>query len=123
MTREELNAMTLEELVTIKANARAEEIKRLNFETFSNVVSNACIYGQMTGSCISMRARQIYPKIFRHLNIEYTYGIQKVSSMESQNFEPGDSFTPLEKYLLLVDEAQHKEVIKYLKGEVETIEL
>lgn len=52
------------ELVHLRDTATQEEIKKLNFSEFDHTVRYACIYGQMTGSCGSARAKQLTPKTY-----------------------------------------------------------
>ena len=100
-----------EELDTIKAKATKEEIAKLDFEGFNADSSDSCIYGQMTGCCVSVRANELMPKGYSELY--KGFGLDKI----------GNHFTRLEQYLCLVDSAQHEKVIQYLKGEIESIEL
>lgn len=112
--------MVQEELDTIKEKATKEEISRLNFEEFYYLGYDQCIYGQMTGDCGSQRAVEIYPKKFSELIDLFSTEIVKFSA---HDFSRGNSFTPLEEYLCMVKPEQHEKLIKYLKGEIETIKL
>lgn len=120
MKKSEFLALVQEELDTIKVNATKGEIKRLNFGGFIHHSSLSCIYGQMTGRCCSDRAKEIFPKKYDTIGGGYcdTY-----RPFKTQNLEHGTSFTPLEKYLYMVKAPQHKKLIQYLKGEINTIKL
>jgi hypothetical protein len=48
----------------IKKRATSEEISKLDLETFDHANRYACIYGQMTGSCTSVRAKDLMAKTY-----------------------------------------------------------
>jgi len=110
-------AMVQHELYTIKTKATAEEIDNLDFNEFSHSSSYDCIYGQMTGKCDSPRAKELYQKMFDDVCFSDYLTFRK------HNMEPGENFTPLEKYLYMVKDPQHKKIIQYLKNEISTIKL
>lgn len=103
------------ELDTIKEKATDEEKARLDFDTFDYGLWYLCVYGQMTGSCFSERAKELCPKNFY--------------SLYSRSYKKGGLCTSLEKYLVRVankdgsNSEKHRELIEYIKGERETIEL
>lgn len=105
------------ELEGIKARATKEEINRLNFDHRKPAY---CIYGQMTGTCNSDRAIEIYGKNYEEISREYN---EDLVIFDKQDFSKGNWFTALEKYLFMVEAPVHEEIIKFLKGEVETIKL
>jgi hypothetical protein len=117
MKKSEFLVLVQEELDTIKRKATKEEIKNLNFKYFSHSMASCCVYGQMTGSCDSERANELYPKMFCK-GISGYY-----QPFSSQNNSKGTWFTPLEKYLYMVKPPQHEKLIQYLKGEIEIIKL
>ena len=47
------------EIKMLKQHATAAELKRLDFTWFNHMHMKACIYGQMTGSCESKRAKKL----------------------------------------------------------------
>lgn len=120
MKKSEFLCMVQHELNTIKEKATKEEIEKLNFYAFNHDSSSSCIYGQMTGYCRSIRANELYPKNFDSIGIKLD---NKYVPFTKQAFVDGAWFTPLEKYLFMVKEPQHKKLIQYLKGEIETIKL
>lgn len=130
MKKSEFLVMVQNELDTIKKIATPKEIRKLNFGTFAYNEGGSCIYGQMTGYCESPRAKMIMPKVFENVqkdNLEIDDEEDKTTySFREQDFMPTMSnygFTPLEKYLYMVGGAMHKKIIKYLKGEIDSINL
>lgn len=110
-----------EELEAIKLNATPFEINKLNIIGFHHSFGDSCIYGQMTGNCESKRACEIFSKSF-----DLATSCKSVSEylpFSSHQFKKGSSYTPLEKYLFMVKEDKHKEIIQYLKGQINSIEL
>jgi len=99
----------IQELHALKKNATPSEIALLDIKTFKAYTKNQCIYGQMTGSCDSARAKELTPKTTNLYNHDRAV------------------FTPLEVYLLrLPREAKkstHKRIINFLKGGQKTITL
>lgn len=117
MKKAEFLSLVQKELDTIKTNATQEEIDSLNLKEFNHTLPDLCIYGQMTGNCDSDRAKELYPKTFDYVaDNEYT-------PFSKQTFKKGNEYTPLEKYLYMVHEPKHKEIIMYLKGQINTIKL
>lgn len=50
------------EINTLKELATREEIANLDFETFDPNNTRSCIYGQLTGNCQSVRAKELMDK-------------------------------------------------------------
>jgi hypothetical protein len=118
MKKSEFLAMVQEELDTIKTKATKEEIGKLELSKFSHRSRYECIYGLMTGICKSDRAKEIFGKTFDNIPKWIDY-----QPFSKQSLKKGNNFTPLEKYLYMVDEYQHIKIIQYLKNIIETISL
>lgn len=114
MSISEFLAMVQDELDTIKIKATQEEIAKLDFKTYKENDVHNDIYGQMTGHYDSDRAKEIYPKIFNQ-ELRDSLGL-----LEEYTFEKTD-YTPLEDYLYLTNVLQHENIIKYIKGEIDSI--
>ena len=100
------------EINTIKRLATKEEINKLDINTFNPLQTNNCIYGQMTGNCLSLRAKELYPKSLHDAVIPLElFGIHK----------KGDKYTYLEEYLFHAYKATKVNIFKYLKGEVKKL--
>lgn len=132
-----LNAIA-HEVKTLREIATELEISRLSLHGFNPTDSNKCIYGQMTGSCGSKRAKELMDKAciivangaienFQHA----TYAKAKKfinGKNEGQGWnDDGGSYdhhrsrnyehaSALEAYICLKD-AKVKNVISYLRGE------
>jgi hypothetical protein len=111
--------MVMKEINRIKKEATKEEIGELNFNTLNPYLSITCIYGQMTGSCTSARAKILHPKTFKETaDKRWTFN----DWVKSKDSELGCMVTPLEVYITLKD-SKNKKVIQYLKGEIKELKL
>jgi hypothetical protein len=139
------------EIDSLKKHATKAELSRLNFRTFDPNFATDCIYGQMTGTCASRRAKQLMDKscvrIFdtssigsdslddisnfnslkKYINGKYT----DISWREATAFSKSignefgrdyDYLSALEGYIQTKG-AKNKEILEYLKGERETLKL
>ncbi|HDZ04880.1 hypothetical protein LCGC14_0370410 [marine sediment metagenome] len=107
----------IEEIDHIIKVATDKEKGRLDFRHFNRSHNERCIYGQMTGDCASDRAKEIMPKIYKTIS----YGNGWAFGM--QDFTRGERFTPLEKYLFMVNPDTQLQIIQYIKGEIGTLRL
>lgn len=120
-TKNQFIIQVMNELNVIKTNATQEEISRLDPSTFNAGVGNLCIYGQMTGSCSSRRAKEIFPKVYAGIR-----GVESSSNpytFKNQNYQEGNNYTSLEKYLIMTSHSKCLEIIEYLKGNITEIRL
>lgn len=130
------------EAAALRANATPEEIGRLDPATFDPHGMSNCIYGQMTGTCTSVRAADlIFTCCRRYVDngdyvddyrtkkniIQYVNG-EKIEAVNSSNdllVHRGDGLihlSALEGYILCSD-ANIEGLFSYLKGETETLSL
>lgn len=135
----------LHEVEMLRQHATPEEIAKLNLENFCPTSKSQCIYGQMTGTCISDRARELMAvACIRCMNLpttdeidlqqgrididdpefvingEYTEQTWKeVSVFNVRNFQ---TMTVLEAYII-TRYANIKGIMAYLKGEADTLSL
>jgi hypothetical protein len=129
------------EVEGLKANATQEEISKLNIEYFDADSKFGCIYGQMTGTCSSARAKELMDKscvrvtkfsdnvddktfdvVAKKINGKYTSQTWEKTwgnGIYSRNF---NHLSMIELYIFLKG-ASPKNIMDYLKGEVETLEL
>lgn len=120
MKKETFIKKVQKELDNIKKKATPEEIKNLKVKNFNPSSGFGCIYGLLTGVWNSDRAKKIQKKTFSNLQ-----GYPN-NSFVNQSFNQtncGVGYTALEKYILMVDKKKNNEIIKYLKGKIETIDL
>ena len=106
------------ELKHIKKHATKEEISNLNLEQFSPQLRDRCIYGQMTGECDSGRAKELYVKSYCNLPYNETFNTESLP-----NFDTGNNFTALERYICFIDRKQTCKIMEYLKGTIDNIDL
>lgn len=124
---ENLKQLVKEEADKLKLNARPEELAALNFEDFSPNFAHSCIYGQMTGSCQSTRA-------FHLLTLCATPFASDIDEFEEPKaFDFSDrlqdkvayelfAYSPIEFYIAQ-EGAKNDNLIAYLKGESNTLDL
>lgn len=127
------------EINMLKKLATPEELSNLNFDTFNYRSESKCIYGQMTGSCESNRAEELMDaSCIRVMNVRggvnnvegktFTEIKSKINGENTgqgwykSNYRNYSHLSVLEAYISLKD-AKNEHIIKYLKGEVETLKL
>ena len=120
MKKKEFLEMVMTEIETIKERATPEEIGKLDFESLRVQTPKLCIYGQMTGHCQSERANEISHKVFAHIAIDENFN--QLSFTKWEKHVSGKHVTSLEVYITMKG-AKNKQVIQYLKGEINTLKL
>lgn len=128
------------EAKALREHATKEELKNLNFYDFNKWGRSSCIYGLATGDCHSERAailinkcalRFFVNKHFTQIMYEGFEGVaRRVNGKRVKNFileRSADNmdekhFSAIEAYILL-PEAKNANLIAYLKGQSETLEL
>ena len=143
ITKEQFLQDVRTEVEALKANATKKEVEKLNIEHFNPDSKQDCIYGQMTGSCESVRAKELMDsacvrvtsstyfmgeKTFNNLS-SYINGEYTGQTWTDNMYEDEDRYirkysyiSMLEMYIFLKG-ASPKNIMDYLKGEVETLEL
>lgn len=111
-SRQEFVNEVMEEIKHLKRNATKSEKRRLNFDTFIYSHPLQCIYGQLTGNCSSRRALELYPKTYAIVNLR----VGSKDTFEGQSFLKGIDYTPLEKYLYMVDIHVRRNILEFIKG-------
>lgn len=117
------------EVDNIKKYATASEINRLVYKHFDPEFSSDCIYGLMTGYCMSKRGLVLIKKCatlegsltLNNLMDEKTYASLKkdFSTNSPRSGSVGTNyFSYLEGYILL-KKAKNKSLFKYLKSEID----
>lgn len=129
------------EVEGLKANATQEEISKLNIQFFNPDNKFACIYGQMTGNCSSKRAKELmdascvrvtklsdnvdektFDAVADKINGNYTSQTWGTTWFDGTYIRNFDHLSMIELYIFLKG-ASPKNIMDYLKGEVETLEL
>jgi len=104
------------EIRYLKKNASRKELLRLNFKKLNPLLSRSCIYGQMTDSCYSDRARELIQGLnatnsFVSIKRGESYIVPKPPRMEKW-----ENFTFLEHFILNYRE-NNENILKYLRDE------
>lgn len=117
-TFDQLKEDVRKEAEALKVHATKEELGRLDFESLDPSHADHCVYGQMCGECWSDRAIGLI-----HLCTEkfLTDSILRCAD-EAEQYEKYHTYSPIEAYLMQPS-ARNANLIAYLKGESETLEL
>jgi len=131
----------MHEIDMLKLHATDAEKAKLNFYEFDYDSPTRCIYGQLTGKCASPRAKELMGvACIRVMHLDK--GISSVANVEidDEKFTINGEYTgqtwdgtkwsirnysylsALEAYIATKD-AKNADVIAYIKGEIETLEL
>lgn len=117
-TFDQLKEDVKKEAEALRVNATAEELGRLDFDRLNPNSATRCIYGQMTHECDSPRATELITKCTKTY-IEAASDIHRIKLNEKfAEFR----WSPIEFYILQ-DDARNANLIAYLRGETETLEL
>ncbi len=136
------------EIDALKANATKDELAQLDIDTFNYRTQSSCIYGQLTGNCESNRAKELMNvscKRVMHLvpkeDVWTGAGVDTItnSDIDDETFTINGEYkeeltwangrTGRYKYLSALEGyictrgAKNKEIISYMKGEIDTLEL
>jgi len=116
-TFEQLKEDVRKEAEALRQHATKEEMERLDIEMLNPNSTTTCVYGLITGSCLSERAAELItmgaPVYYSTRNLD-TMGI-KMSYNQSR-------WSPIEVYIQQ-SEAQNANLIAYLRGETESLTL
>ena len=128
MIAEELKQLGKEEAKKLKQHATKEELQNLSFSLLDPATSDNCIYGMMTGNCFNERATQLLNMCAK------PYANDIFLDEETDTFTPAARqsmvftskgrkvFSPIEVYIMQ-RKAKQRNLIDYLKGETDTLEL
>lgn len=145
ITKKQFLADVMHEIEMLKKHATKKEKEALNFATFDPFYENNCIYGQLTGNCRSERSKKLmdlackrvmnldnganellnqsFIKIVSKINGEYT-GQTWIEKYEGDGYayRNWSYLSALEGYINL-SKAKNKQIIAYIKGEIDTLKL
>lgn len=146
MKKKEFIAAVEHEIKALKELAKPSELNQLNFNSFSYDSPESCIYGQLTGSCTSKRAKELMDQAciivtngekmlgVHDLEQKSFLSIRKYINGENTgqgwNDEGGSTFksrsysylSALEAYIALKG-AKNENIIKFLRGEISELKL
>ncbi len=134
----EFPVLVREEAKNLMKFATKEERNNLNFNGFAPQRTTGCIYGQLTGHCFSARAEELIKKCASkvyHASATMNIGFlsdKLVGSPDqrerykcaSGRLTTTDFFSPIEVFVYLKENqisGANEYLIKYLKGEIETL--
>jgi hypothetical protein len=139
-TFEQLKEDVRKEAQALRVHATKEERERIIFDDFSTYGRHSCIYGLATTDCHSQRAAELIckctPRYFRNdlfsdIRHEGFKGVaNRVNGKRVKDFVTLRTigsvtkrhFSAIEAYILL-PEADNANLIAFLRGETETLEL
>lgn len=131
-TFEQLKEDVRKEAEALRVHATIEERERLDINRLDSTDRRHCIYGQMTGNCFSERAAELINNcaITHFENLPDT--LEEITSFVTEKpkyfldtrADPwlSSTYSAIEAYILL-PEANNENLISYLRGETETLEL
>jgi hypothetical protein len=115
---------------------------KLDFKTFDSLCAGTCIYGQMTDDCSSIRAKELMDlACIRVMNLKNGVGDIENLDIEDERFVVNGEYkgqtwksigsinlykreyshlSALEAYIATRN-ANNEDIIKYLKGEINTL--
>ena len=120
MITNELKELVREEARNLREKATKEELAKLDFEYLWPHYTDACVYGLMTGNCHSERSIELMNQC-APVFIE-AWGQDKVIKKITAADHLNEFWSPIEDYIIK-DEAKNYNLILYLKGETDTLEL
>jgi hypothetical protein len=148
-TFEQLKDDVRKEAEALKIHATKEERGRLDIKTFNPGNYDACIYGQLTESCFSRRAAYLIHncctryfkshkdrpdesmeecaasgRVLELVNGESIEGVTSAEELDAHRAVLFDTFhfSAIEAYIM-TPEANNANLISFLRGETETLEL
>lgn len=131
-TFEQLKEDVRKEAEALRVHATAAELEMIEFNSLKSDDRTACIYGLMTGDCYSERAAHLIDKCaithFEGLPEDMEevsrYLTEKPKYFLDTRVDPWlpSTFSAIESYICL-PEADTANLIAYLRGETENLEL
>jgi hypothetical protein len=131
-TFEQLKEDVRKEAEALRVHATKEELAKLNYSHLDTTDRRYCVYGQMTGNCYSQRSAELInncaithfkelPDTMEEMIIGVT---EKPKYFLDTRIDPWlqSTFSAIEAYILL-PKANSANLISYLRGETETLEL
>lgn len=150
MKKQDFLSAVEHEVRSLKEHATESELKNLNFDTLNYDDMEQCIYGQMTGDCSSVRAKELMDKSCIIVTNDKFVGANTIGGetyAELKTFINGKNegqgwnddggrkgtilfagsrnfrhLSALEAYICL-KEAKKKNIVNFLRGDVDTLKL
>lgn len=126
MKLEEFLAVVKQEAVLVKVSATQAQKDLINLDTFNPVYDEHCLFGQMTGSADSDRAKALLPK-----NVNLKFEVSQEESIKLPKLRFGFDrlkfnsegrllMTHLEAFLMC--DGNGRELLRFVKGEIDSFE-
>lgn len=145
ITEKQLIADVAHEVKSLRLNATKEELERLNLGKIDPASPSRCIYGQMTDSCDSFRAKELMDEscvrvvtekqfdgvpMSGRLSFEEVKGLKKGKykgqtwrTKMSSDYNRSYSYLSMLELYISLKGARVDNIIAYLKGESEELDL
>lgn len=130
-TFDQLKDDVRKEAEALRVHATKEERANLDLETFNPSYTSECIYGQMCEGCRSERAIDLIKKCcisfinncgFKPRSGDFDWNDVYTTSDQVHKRETVSYLSAIEAYILL-PEARNANLISYLRGETDNLEL
>lgn len=118
---ESLKQLVRDEAARLREFATVEERDRLDFSRLDPSREHLCIYGQMTGDCFNKRTQEL----LSYCAIRFSRWISYYHPVNNPKFYKSgarNGFSAIEFYIYQ-PYAKNAEIISYLKGETDILEL
>ena len=117
MTKELFLSEVVSEINHIREVATPEEKSKLVLEKLDVSSPYFCIYGLMTGHCLSNRAKEITPKKYTYLTTD--------SYCDDFSFKTKGikGFTAMEKFLMISNNQEIENILSYIKNETSELNI
>lgn len=130
-----LEQLVIDEAILLKQHATKEEINKLNYKKLDGCSRYSCIYGQITGNCVSERAyeliRNCCHRVYRPTDDFSTLAgrlngkpkvLEKPSSRLSHYVSPIENFLFKNKINEWATSEKVEKLVAFLKGESDKLE-
>lgn len=130
-TFENLKDDVRKEAEALRVHATKEELGRLELDKLQPSNEDYCIFGLMTGNCYSKRAAELIDKCaISHFDMlpdsmdeVDEYKVDKDEDFITSRIQQrGHTFSAIEAYICL-PKARNANLVSYLRGETETLDL
>lgn len=131
--RKILHDLVKEEARKLRENATPEELSKLDFQTLDYDNISMCIYGQMTGNCLSDRANELVIKCCDKIYSTEIGKIKLFCNILSESILEGKPFkimsgsrlnyyiSPIERFICVENNGNISRLVKYLKKETDEL--
>jgi len=132
--KQELLDAVQHELIQLKAKTTKKEKSRLNIDMFNPDSIYRCIYGQLTGSCETIRTRNLMKfcceKIVSFGDFDYcnrfTLDDAVILDYNNQTFDGRErtfKYMSCLEFYIIKEEAKIQEIFNFLTNKIQTIKL